>query len=904
MRPLKLTMSAFGPYGGAVTLPLSELGERGLYLITGDTGAGKTTIFDAICFALYGEASGSARQPDMLRSNYAKPGQPTFVELTFLCRGREYTVRRAPEYERPKERGTGFTVQKAEALLRFPDDRQPLTRWKEVTAAVTELLGLDRSQFSQIAMIAQGDFLRLLQAKTEDRIKIFREIFQTGRFRQFQERVKEESRALADSYGKMTQQYETLLKSASGGEMPPEDLEALKALVEEDGRQLEALETQRTELEDVLAAQERELGQAQLRARAQKELTEIRAQQEALAERSEAAAQELLQAEAGAPEAEACRREAEALERELPKYAALTRQEAACSSLRQTLEQAEQAKAAAEAAASRLEAQRQTLETRRAECLEQAKPLEALEGEQRALSQRREDLRALGQMCRDYDGALEAQRRAQARYLEAKAAAKEAEGAAQQAEQAFLDQQAGILALTLAPGTPCPVCGSLTHPNPAPLAAGAPTQQAVERARADFEKARKNQEAASAEAGSRAGAAEGAARALQARAQTLLGTAAEIPATLEAAKAEAEEAQRKLTAAMAQAKGAFDAASGLEAQIPALETALQAAQQQALEQAKALSQRQIELAAAQADLDAQRRALPYGTQAAAQSRLQAVKAVWDAHTRRRTEAEAAARQIREAQAAASAQAEALERQLDGRETAPLSQLEEARNETLARRQALGEQREKAAVRRANNQRIVQALTALEPKLQETEQRWEWVKALSDTVNGALTGREKVTLETYVQMTCFDRILERANLRLWEMTGGRYTLCRREARGQRSQTGLELDVDDRYTGVRRSVMSLSGGESFQASLCLALGMSDTLLPAGAVRLDTLFVDEGFGSLDEETLRLAIAALQSLSQDDRLVGIISHVELLKETVERQIRVTRLPSGESTARLVIEG
>src|SRR5699024_2132421 len=153
------------------------------------------------------------------------------------------------------------------------------------------------------------------------------------------------------------------------------------------------------------------------------------------------------------------------------------------------------------------------------------------------------------------------------------------------------------------------------------------------------------------------------------------------------------------------------------------------------------AQRQSELAAAQADLDAQRRALPYGTQAAAQSRLQAVKAVWDAHTRRRTEAEAAARQIREAQAAASAQAEALERQLDGRETAPLSQLEEARNETLARRQALGEQREKAAVRRANNQRIVQALTALEPKLQETEQRWEWVKALSDTVNGALTGRE-------------------------------------------------------------------------------------------------------------------------------------------------------------------
>lgn len=213
MRPLKLTMSAFGPYAGETVLELSRLGERGLYLITGDTGAGKTMIFDAICFALYGEASGAGRQSDMLRSNYAAPGTPTFVELEFVSRGKTYVVRRSPEYVRPKERGTGLTVQKAEALLVYPDSRQPVTRWKEVTAAVTALLGLDRSQFSQIAMIAQGDFLRLLQAKTETRSKIFREIFQTGRFQAFQERVKEQSLELRDQYAALER---SILQRLSG----------------------------------------------------------------------------------------------------------------------------------------------------------------------------------------------------------------------------------------------------------------------------------------------------------------------------------------------------------------------------------------------------------------------------------------------------------------------------------------------------------------------------------------------------------------------------------------------------------------------------------------------------------------------------------------------------------------
>ena len=187
MRPLNLTLSAFGPYAGTTTLPLEQLGRGGLYLVTGDTGAGKTTLFDAITYALYDHSSGGVRDGAMLRSKYADPGTPTFVELEFEVRGQRYTVRRNPEYLRPKARGEGFTTEKADAALTYADGRPPVTKAKEVTAAVIDIIGLDYNQFSQIAMIAQGQFTRLLNATTEERSKIFRKLFRTQRYQKLQE---------------------------------------------------------------------------------------------------------------------------------------------------------------------------------------------------------------------------------------------------------------------------------------------------------------------------------------------------------------------------------------------------------------------------------------------------------------------------------------------------------------------------------------------------------------------------------------------------------------------------------------------------------------------------------------------------------------------------------------------
>ena len=195
MRPLHLTLSAFGPYAGQVEIPLEQLGERGLYLITGDTGAGKTTLFDAITYALYGEPSGDNRDPSMFRSKYAQPDTPTWVELVFSYGGQTYTVRRSPEYERPAKRGGGTTLQRAEAELHLPDGRL-VTKTREVTGEIVNIIGLDRSQFAQIAMIAQGDFLKLLLADTRSRQEIFRKLFPTRGYMVFQEKVKSESGAL------------------------------------------------------------------------------------------------------------------------------------------------------------------------------------------------------------------------------------------------------------------------------------------------------------------------------------------------------------------------------------------------------------------------------------------------------------------------------------------------------------------------------------------------------------------------------------------------------------------------------------------------------------------------------------------------------------------------------------
>lgn len=1096
MRPLKLSMWAFGPYAGQVELDLEQLGRRGLYLVTGDTGAGKTTIFDAITYALYGEPSGNQREPSMFRSKYAQPDTPTQVELVFSYGEKVYRVRRSPEYQRPAKRGGGTTTQRAEAELQLPDGRL-VTKPREVTAEIVAIMGVDRNQFCQIAMIAQGDFLKLLLADTKSRQEIFRKLFQTRPYMVFQEKLKSETGALqkqCEAAKASVKQYmggmlcdsedELFLQveRARGGELPVEEtVELLGRLLERDREGESRCREESQRLEQELQSVAALLSKAEERQKTQDKLEQsLRKQMEAQS-KLEQAKKRLEDQNVRSEIREELDRERGALEAELPGYQELERQQGVLDALskdvagqveqlekrqqtrqdqslelsqwrreREGLEQAparrqqllgeqtqaQQEQAALEALAQELgewqrsvrqweEGERalQTLKEQKEQlaghALEQQEKLEAwkdalaaLEGietqreqllhrqaQEQQRQQHLEALQGLGVRCNRVKQAL---REAQETYRVARDQAERAQRAYEEKNRAFLDEQAGLLAQGLDEGQPCPVCGSTHHPVLAQLSREAPTEAELNQAKKAWEQAQQKANECSVEAGEKRAALEERQRQLLTQMEdfvdhpTLEEAGVQLQACRQDVEAQLEQLAQALTLVeqqLAQREACLTriqegteqlncltqesrglqeqitqaqvAQSGRKGKLNQLEHTLSrqvqerwegcelphAAQfiqngliqirqrleplQHQLKQLdgavtrkeeldRLLPQREEELqrldqaiaaaretlAAAQsrkAELEERLRTL------AAQLRYQEVSQARQRHSQLVERLQT----LDKAQKAAEEEVHGCKLELAGLNAAiqQLSQLLE-QSQTVdvevqqARRQELSQQREQVEgalreihTRLATNASILKHIQERSSALVQLERRYAWMCALSNTANGNLTGKEKIALETYIQMTYFDRILRRANLRLLAMTGGQYELKRRkEAENNRSQSGLELDVVDHYNGSQRSVKSLSGGESFKASLSLALGLADEVQSsAGGIRLDTMFVDEGFGSLDEESLQQAMSALSDLAQGNRLVGIISHVSELKERIEKQIVVRKDPVGGSRVEIL---
>lgn len=916
MRPLKLTLSAFGPYAGVETLDLRTLGSEGLYLITGDTGAGKTTLFDAITFALYGEASGPNRDASMLRSKYASPETPTYVELEFLYRGQVYTVRRNPEYLRPKARGAGETRQRGDATLTYPDGRPPVTKSKEVTRAVTELLNLDRERFTQIVMIAQGDFLRLLLARTEERIQIFRELFGTERYRRFQERACQDTADLTRQFQSAGQEarlalarlqdpegsFPRLAQLQQAEELPPmeETLELAGQLLAGDERRFQALEEQLRQAESDCTARGLALDQARQTAALRRQLEEARAgqtrQQAALTQAWEA----LTQAEASQPQLEALSRQRSGEEALLPQYDQLRELERSCSDTARQI-------SALTGALTRQEAQLEQSQTRLA--AEKA----ALEAAQTALTQLagldsqaevlEQEARRLAQLEGDYNGWQALLRQlapAQRKYQAAAAALEQLQDRCRREERLFLDSQAGLLAGTLEEGVPCPVCGSVSHPAPARPLAGAPTQAALEATRQALEQAREQAGQLSQSCGSLN--RQAADRAGQLLARLELETEQEIRPTLAQARQALEDRQQALSRSLARQKALQQETAQRRRAVNSLEQEQARLTGTIQQDRNQLSARQARQETLTAQRDALAPTLPYPGRQEAQAHIDQLGRQVQEGQRALEQARQAEQQARSRFEQSAGQIEALEGQLEGRPVPDLPAAQAALTAADQARQALKGQRDRLHLILNGNRAACQTLEKLSHFLSQQEALLRWHRSLSDTVSGRLSGAGKVTLETYIQMTYLDRILARANLRLLRMTGGQYELRRqRQADDLRSQSGLELEVLDHYNGSSRSVRTLSGGEAFQASLSLALGLSDEIQSdAGGIQLDTMFVDEGFGSLDEEALEKAVSALSGLSQGHRLVGIISHVSELRERIDRQIRVVKAPSGGSHAEI----
>ena len=920
MRPIKLTLSAFGPYARQVELDFEQLGNSGLYLITGDTGAGKTTLFDAISFALFGEASGDNREPAMLRSKYADPQAPTLVELRFRYAGQEYTVTRNPEYLRPKGRGEGMTKQAADARLTYPDGHV-LTKPREVNAAVRDILGLDREQFAQVAMIAQGDFLKLLLADTRDRQKIFRGIFHTDLYVVLQDQLFRASASVRNQWedalasirqyisgiqGASDSPHAEQLLRAKTGELPIGEANSLlEAVLSEDQQAQKQLEAELAAAEAELVETISLLSKAETRQKAQASLEAKLVLRETQSEDLERLTAELAVQQGREPEQEALSEKITVLDLSLPDYDRLDTLQSEWKAAQADLSRAEASAAAARKAQESLAVEINRMKSQRKALEAVAAERERLLRSQEETLRQRDALRELMAGISDLHSREELLREAQDTYLLARQEAERLRQRYDELNRAFLDEQAGILARNLEPGTACPVCGSTVHPLPAVMAAGAPTEDAVKRARTAYEKAARAAENASAAAAREKGKAAGIRERIQAELHSLLGDM-EISQAEESARnqiGKLEDNLASLALQTAQTEKLAKQRDALDRDIPEKEARLAASEAAITSAREQIAARSASLQAWTRQQDDLKRKLPFGSKSAA---LAERRTLSDARSALRTALEQAARrcaECRETLTGLDASIDQLRRQLE-EEPENDADVLEARKHALTCRKtdALTKLKELHARLRAN-QYAREKLKGKTGELEELEEKQKWMKALSDTASGTVRGKERIALETYIQTTYFDRIVARANVRLMKMTGGQYDLKRRKtADNIKSQSGLELDVIDHYNGTERSVKTLSGGESFQASLALALGLSDEVQSSTGIHLDTLFVDEGFGSLDPEALNQAYAALAGLTEGSRLVGIISHVAELKEKIDKQILVTKDKSGGSDARIIL--
>lgn len=919
MRPIKLIMSAFGPYADRTELSMERLGENGLYLITGDTGAGKTTIFDAITYALYGEASGNGREPVMMRSKYAALETPTYVELLFSYGKNRYKIRRNPDYERPAKRGSKTAIQKADAELTLPDGRV-ITKNREVNEAVREILGVDREQFSQIAMIAQGDFLKLLFASTEDRKNIFRQIFKTERFYRLQERLKAESGALKTQWERQrdsVRQYiaglvcsrddvcAVELAAAKEGKLPVEEILLLAdRLLKQDqeteravGAEMEEADRQRRQVhEELTRAGEIEktrkaLAQAEQSLKEKEMLLETR---KPVWERENAQK----------PLRERLQEQITTMRNILPQYEELDQNRANLETMKKQQNKAEALLKSMQAGLQELKAELESLREEQKQLEDAGVNLERFTAQKEAADLQYTELNRLKRALSEYEVLQEQYEEAQKAYLKSSQKASEYQQIYLSLNQAFLDGQAGILAGHLTEGQPCPVCGSISHPHPAERGEAAPAEQELEAAKDAGERAQRDMSEKSAAAGTALGHVNGKRREIEEKLAELLDGCIFEEAKEKVRRKCEENRQRTgaLKALIQEEQMRKNRKQALDTGIPEKEAALRKAEENINSEKIAYAERDAGMKTLSEQTEKLAASLMLKSRKEAKERLAELSHRKEELEQAWKEAEAAYQNTQNEVSRCRGQVLSLKEQL---QEAPAPDPEKLHARCAALDEQYGRLQDRLTEvrsRLAANTAALDHIRRQSGALSDTEKRWGWVKALSNTANGNLSGQEKVMLETYIQMTYFDRILARANTRFMVMSGGQYELKRRaEADNNRRQSGLELDVIDHYNGTERSVKTLSGGESFLASLSLALGLSDEIQSsAGGSRLDTMFVDEGFGSLDEESLGQAIRALSRLSEGSRLVGIISHVAELKERIDRQIVVTKDRTGGSRAQI----
>lgn len=925
MRPLRLRMSGFGPYRETNIIDMESLGRGGLYLITGDTGAGKTFIFDAITYALYGDMSGSGRDIKSVRSQYSSESEKTEVELMFEYRGRKYTVTRNPEYFRTKKSGEGTTKQTAGATLIKPDG-SVIDGSTRVNEEIKNILGIDKGQFCSIAMIAQGEFRKVLNAGTDERQKLFRKLFNTQPYSRLSDGLKELNRKNQDNYNDAVRAINLCLSSVSCSfdELLSAELDAIKVRSEHEtvisGEICELLESIINSGTDRAEAISKDLAIIEKRLTAlnntialaedhRKNVISLEAARKAIPElekKVDEAKKALDAANENRQVIERLKSETTLIEASMDSYDELDAVNTERCGLEKQLitkdEELSSIKSEAEKLKKKLDDSESLLDEFRHSGEELVKIKSNIEKTGSRVS-------ALKTLVKDIETVSELEELLKNQQEDLKPMLEEAgrlEAEHSKMLSDYMKEQAGILADSLSEGKPCPVCGSIHHPDPAKPGADAPSEDDIERKKKEAESKRAEASILMGEAQNTKGRLETVLKntcnaAIQETGIQDLSNAKEaackniilLNESLEEMRTEEKELNDKA-----------EQARELVTVVPELRTAVEEKSLKAKDIETEINTAKASMAAVVSKYKQVKKELVYDSKEDAQNAIDAKTA----ETRKLTEnIETALQELNDAGSlrnANDARIGELERIVSGYKPIDVDAANEALYAAESEKSDLTDINIHIASELKTVRAALEAVRTGAEKLEQIRSEHEVIDSLNRTANGMVSGKERITLESYVQAFYFERIIRRANIRLGMMSDGQYEFVKGSGSGdKRHLSGLDLGVLDHYSGTERPVNTLSGGESFMASLSLALGLSDEVqASAGGIRLDTMFVDEGFGSLDSDTLEKAIRTLTELSDEDKLVGIISHVDALKSRIDRQIVVTKNRDAGSSAVIMI--
>ena len=1033
MRPIKLTISAFGPYASKQVIDFEELKGRNIFVISGKTGAGKTTIFDAISYALYGEASGESRETDSLRSHFADDNTETYVELEFELRGEKYTVNRVPKQKKKKARGEGYTEKSADATLTLPDGKV-ITKVKNVTDKIIEILGITREQFKQIVMLAQGEFKKLLLADSVEREGIFRKIFNTYDFEKIQAELKDKAANLSKNRTKSKHEMEINLKNIKGEHDIVIDeyvdfplvIEKLKDLLERDNNIYKTLNEEGKEVDNKLQVKNQEkaiietnnnlIKEKEIIAKALEELLskedeyknkakaiidgknakEVKYIEDKLIETTkkltkreedynlslknidslklkQEEANKLLQIE----ESKECDREKlsveinnlNKLEEKIIELDSLNNK---VMHLKQSAENSKlqiinNKKETEELKKSKEEKELQlkdiaTLETKKVE----------LESDIKAKNKTLDEVRELFKVIRSFQNTYIEHNNKAKEYKEFEVEYKKVKENYEKMDDLYKKEQAGILASKLQENEPCPVCGSTNHPNKATIKENLkiPTKEELKVAKENLDKLEKeNLEKIN------------NLTTLNSNKTTYLEQVnnhlSMLSATLNIDKTFNSETAKVVKNLGTELKSVIDKLKDellkvidkislkekIEKELNLITTTINEREQSLIKLEECEKNYTTELTQNITKIDEYKKEIPenitdlktlnnlievktkelnISKEKLAKLRLEnenlAKKLEGENSTSKEINKSIEELKLEIANNKANFNEAIKEQGFDNIQTYEDAKLqismveslekevenynselkltkakqediinktkdivfmdittidEEIRSIQNNKKELESKLRELHAII-VGNKTILKNVENLNIEFKEIEEEYKVLGELADLANGKKA--PYISFERYILASYFEDIIEAANIRLEKMTGDRFSLIRKTSKSKGAgQKGLELEIYDNYTDSSRDVSSLSGGESFKASLSLALGLSDIVQSnAGGVSLDTMFVDEGFGTLDPQSLDNAIDSLLELQRGGRLVGIISHVEELKERIDAKLEVTSTSKG----------